>query len=384
MKTKHIILSTFVAITVVLACSKTKAPPHNEFNSVNKPNSKSNLKIVSPKNYYINSSQCNEIVNRFKIEAKRENNPAGRLIELDSIALDSANWVIEAALNFDFDVQLEGGYEYWRTDTIEKIISINDDNFKVSSDDIEAAYISFCENLNDSVSSNFKMRFVDLDSYIYEPGTSQAIIRAIVVKYSIVYPVTCPTTGPFLSSQNYKPMNPGMWGNVATNCSPSVSNNLPIAVDKLNIYKNCSSVSHDCPKPHYQAFYYGIVLWQSIIYSLFTNGGTAPATNPFPSELYDSGFNHSRYGNNNWWCNTTNTNISGTQLNTYLMNQISYANTWVAGFTNFEIVERKINTNMTFYNLYYEPACNCWASYPVIWWDMDARIGLFSCAGPID
>ncbi|MEI6022055.1 MAG: hypothetical protein WCR21_13090, partial [Bacteroidota bacterium] len=73
-----------------------------------------NLKHVPQKLFNLTSSECSKLIKQYKLNDNSPNQ-AARIVDIDSLSLDSATWVLEAILNYDFDFQSEATYNKFFT-----------------------------------------------------------------------------------------------------------------------------------------------------------------------------------------------------------------------------------------------------------------------------
>lgn len=162
---------------------------------------------------------------------------------------------------------------------------------------------------------------------------------------------------------------------LSPNCVPGTNTN-PEAVASLNVYKNCSGISHECYVDHYyRGFYYNIWNTGPTPYSAGISG---PSWNPYPNELFCTDFYHTS-SSAGWWCNLSNHTLTGTQLNAYLANQIALANSIASPF---EAIERVVVSQLVSTSQYYFP-CSCFVIAHSNYWEMHVTFGRFACSGPI-
>jgi hypothetical protein len=347
-----------------------------------KPQSKSETKIfgqrdfvgkrkhVNQKVYDLPGNKILEAVKKFREGLSKNKNYAARLVEADSIKLDSAVWMIEAALNFEFDRPREGSFEDWRSDTLKITVDMNIVNNKLDADDIETIYTTFQSSLQDSSASIYVMKLIDIEGYV-DPENSVGYIVGNILKWKGTS-ATCPdfnvgpNYGPFIPATNYMGIHKnelyaGFTGNCTSPPNPATIT-VPSATAAINLYRSCTSLSHDC-----SSFPQDVPCWTNITpYFQVIQAYNGNTVNPNPGELWWSGI-HDILPSSNFYCTLANTYVTGAQLNTYLNNQIQFALGWYTyGAPDFlEPVDRFVwgFTNFTpyWYGTYHNDATGFWA-----------------------
>lgn len=105
-----------------------------------------------------------EVVRSFKgINTLNSSNQfsAQRISSID-VQADSSIWILEAALNYDFD-NIPVGSEISRDSCVYKI---NCSNNVVNSSDLTAAYNYFCQYINQKTSGTDKVKIIDITAYL--------------------------------------------------------------------------------------------------------------------------------------------------------------------------------------------------------------------------
>lgn len=117
MKNLKTVAIVAIAVLILYNCRKAKDEIIKDLKTAStKENSirnfNSSLKKIPTRIYKnITDHQARTVVDKFKtqVELRSNTNFQSRLIVADSIQLDSTVWVLEAALNYDFDyIQLKG------------------------------------------------------------------------------------------------------------------------------------------------------------------------------------------------------------------------------------------------------------------------------------
>jgi hypothetical protein len=130
----------------------------------------------------ISTDQAIKLIDNFKAGIDSENNQLSqqKLISQDSVQLDTSIYVMEAALNYDFDYSVsDTAFNALAPDTSEFTIPISRSNLKVSSNDVEGAYLQLYQYIESTVSGRTKVKVIDLDAYI---SGNQVYYRAKVIK----------------------------------------------------------------------------------------------------------------------------------------------------------------------------------------------------------
>ncbi len=180
MKKTHILMAGIVAIAVIVACRKQVATPP--------PSPSSESLTTTSETVYIDGKSYNKVEQKFypvnrnsallliknlrgSLSQQDESKVQGRLIEDPTVHVDSALFVLEMALNYDFDYQFSNN----DTSVIDKIVEISDftipidvDMNHVQSDDLEGVYDELKTQIDYLINNGNgrRVRVVDIESYI--------------------------------------------------------------------------------------------------------------------------------------------------------------------------------------------------------------------------
>jgi hypothetical protein len=205
MKKKISLIAIAILSMVFIKCNKVKQSPAE----VTKANLKSSgaRQLIPQKSYDVSSEVTNAAIKRFKASVKSHqqttNNSQARLLATD-VSLDSSLWVLEAALNYDFDEFIDNtNYQRLRYDSVEYtyVAILDDEDMIVESDDVEAAYNDISSYITNNVlnTTNVKVEAVDIEAYI-DPGVGAVVFKAIIAP--VLTSVTNPCSS-FPSNASY-------------------------------------------------------------------------------------------------------------------------------------------------------------------------------------
>lgn len=146
-------------------------PPPSASNSIEIQSS--SLHELQQKLYNITTEECNKVIKSFK-EFTKVTIMHGK-IESSTIPADSSIWLIEAALNFDFDQPGNGesildscGYE----------VALSDSN-NILSNQLANAYTYFYSYVNQSINSQKQVKVIDITGY----SNGNKLILSAYIKY---------------------------------------------------------------------------------------------------------------------------------------------------------------------------------------------------------
>lgn len=172
----------------MLLAKRMGIPPPANDNSAS--TQQSSMKLIPQKMFSLSSSQTTAIVKKFKSfdKAQTSSNIQARLVEADSVALDSAIFTLEATLNYDLDVFItndsDTSYHFSATDTTGFTIAKTISNQKISSNDLDSAYSQLKQYIKSKTGDSLKIYIVDLETYLSQ---NQIYFRAIFVPYDYNY-----------------------------------------------------------------------------------------------------------------------------------------------------------------------------------------------------
>ena len=269
---------------MLLIASSCEKPSKAESPSNNESSAKDQLKqrFVS-----LNATELEKVIGNFK---KRSLNSTVAKLSEDSLEADSAIWLLEATLNFDFDYNtatVNDSTAPHLYDTLSIELPYNSSTNMVSGDDLETIYEGATSDLIDELGLVNKYFAIDVE--VAETTADVVKLDLLVVKYNPYGRVVCGVDGTvFCISTSLAS---------AIGCTNAA---LPDAGIHLNVRLNC--VKPDCGT--YTSSY-----WTNL-----TGYSTVPVGNPY---VYDSG-----YLSNAAWCNTT---MSGTTLSHWITQAWNYS-----------------------------------------------------------
>jgi hypothetical protein len=142
------------------------------------------LTPIPQKMFNVSTKETLRAIKKFKNLEVTQQNSQQRLVEQDSVSLDSSIYLVEAALNYDFDFvnqNEEIAYETAPGQTSEYTIPITKVNMKVGSDDLEGVYIELSNYIESIINDSVKVKIIDLESYLMENNT--VTYRATVITF---------------------------------------------------------------------------------------------------------------------------------------------------------------------------------------------------------
>jgi hypothetical protein len=172
MKTTKLIVLAATAMLAMAACRKDKTT--SLINPTIRPTKADFVddrsRPVTQKTYNLSSSEVIKVIKKFKhLEEANPNNNQARLIEADSVKIDSAIYVLEAALNYDFDYNSENAGDQLmdiNQQNVEITIPIARINVTLSSNDLEDAYTEFSEEISAFITSTDKIKVINVSAYL--------------------------------------------------------------------------------------------------------------------------------------------------------------------------------------------------------------------------
>ncbi len=306
--------ATFTTCLIIIACKKnadSKPNPMQENFNLNDLNSSyqfNNLKHVPQKFLNLNSSDFELTIKRFK-SAGKAHDQAARLVDIDSLSLDSATWVMEAVLNYDFDFQSNETYNkfYFNLSTT---IAINDNSLKVNSNDLESVYEILTSRIDSLINDSIKVGFINVEGYVFDPGTSTGIFGLKVQLINSSNVITCHVPSYFISgtSPYVIPTSPAYY-NTHFGCNPTG-----------NVYNACSLLNNsaNCFSPYYSGGC-GRWFWSSITPGASYYPDYSNHTNNYTTAVFYSG-----QQSNSSFCPPIT--LTSTQVDNYYYGAISLGN----------------------------------------------------------
>ncbi len=290
MKNVKTLIGTFaIAIAVFVACQKQQSTKTITQNSSETALEQSTQ--INQKTYNISNDKLLSTIILFKgtdkitpVQAKINSNSS-------VLALDSSIWLVEAALNYDFDTQPSQLSNYYN-DSASFQTSIN--SATISANDLNIVYNYFNNYFTQKINGTTKLKIVDISAF---QGATGIVYKA----YAVLF-----TGGQNKTNDNrcagindvaaWSASDPGSCsGNSSYNDGPSI----------CNVFLNCNNYvdySGNCP-------------CQNPIFTNVTNLSISNSSNSYPSVLYYKDLFNS--------CD--NTILTVTQLQNYVSNIQSYA-----------------------------------------------------------
>ncbi len=149
------------------------------------------VKVISP-NYNFSSQQVCKLIRTFKSEKQIEAKSTELEIDSDSLQLDSAQYLLEATINFDFDSESDDATktEYVvSTYTFNYIFNETTNEYKISTSDLIDVYDQISNSLNNIISEDSTyISAVDVQGYITEENlayfevTTAKMLRSYIFK----------------------------------------------------------------------------------------------------------------------------------------------------------------------------------------------------------
>lgn len=182
MESNKWMVASATLILAISACKKgERTPPLGNCNTVQS-EQLGDKKPYPQKMLEIKTEQAIKLIENFKAGIYSQNNSLSqaRLVEADSIQLDSSIFIVEAALNYDFDYSIaDTAFTTLPTDTSEFTIPITKVNQKVNSDDLEGVYLQLHNHIEALINGRTKVKVVDLEAYI---SNNQVYYRAYIIR----------------------------------------------------------------------------------------------------------------------------------------------------------------------------------------------------------
>jgi hypothetical protein len=227
-----------------MACNKN-APPPSTSNQVEN-GGQTDLRELKQQLYMLSSEKCTPLIVSFKDFAHAQNLQSK--VESSTLAADSSIWLLEAALNYDFD---QAPTSNTLSDSCSYEIDLLGPN-SVNSNDMVNAYNYFYGYISQNVNSQKQVKVIDLMGYV---NGNKLIYRAHIVYF---IPTEAKVMGPCDSYTS----GGGYW-NACTS---------PDAIPLTEVKLNCTAYDPGCSGSWY---------WTSIINTPFSNQNGA-----YSSSLY--------------------------------------------------------------------------------------------------
>jgi len=244
MKTKKMLAIGLITVAVITSCGKkTLPPPPDELNSSNALLSQNSdaqfkgMRKIKQANLNLSNNDWIKYIKEFKQNQSSNEVTLARFSNSDSLTLDSANTLIEAALNYDYNNIQEGdqGGEFVNRSFI---FNLDDNSLKISTSTAESIFSSISLSIDSLLNDTTYVNVVDLESYVYDPGTGQGIVNANVSVSRRITGNQC-NSAPFNNcSCTWVQSWPGMWWSLGYFGSGCNYNSYP-SIFSLNTYANC-------------------------------------------------------------------------------------------------------------------------------------------------
>ncbi|HRD40236.1 MAG TPA: hypothetical protein PLC65_16535, partial [Bacteroidia bacterium] len=114
---------------------------------------------MKQKLYNLSSEECNKVIKSFKDHIKSSS--THNKIQSSSIPADSSIWLIEAALNYDFD---QPGNEEFANDSCGYEIDVTESNM-VNSNQLTEAYNYIYNYVSQSINSQKQVKVIDINGF---------------------------------------------------------------------------------------------------------------------------------------------------------------------------------------------------------------------------
>lgn len=275
MKTTKIAWLCFAAIAIT-ACKKENAGQNVPLTG----NSPVNMQKIEQKPIEISQEKTLAMVLKFKSDAAAHEGRANARLVRDSIPVDSSIFVLEAALNYDFDAAADSAYDPG-TDSTQVSLRYNSQSGKIAPGDLEGAY----EQLTNAVvaigraNGGVKVRAIDIEAFVVDDRTIQLKAKVLQILSFSRNPCI------YSSTANASPYWQYYMAVYAGSGTPPVPPR-PDAVTILNGLLNCQQL-RACVTG--ESVYYTnlVTITKSSISTNAPQYGVNP-TNPNPSALFSS------------------------------------------------------------------------------------------------
>jgi hypothetical protein len=331
----QLIIASAALLLGTFACKKneTSSPLKQQSIEANPPANE-----VKQKMYDLPAEVITEAVRNFKgiNTLHTSNESSNQRISSFDVQSDSSIWILEAALNYDFD-EIPVGSE---TSNDSCAYETNCSNNIVASSDLTAAYNYFNQYINQKTSGTDKVKIIDITAYL---NNSKITYVANITYFSDLAQRTEGLCDPYRSSYQANWSNAWM---TTYNCTFNSSNDGPTACKaKLN----CNIAIGGC-----SGFYWANVTTVQLGTSYWTG-------------LYS-------YSNVPSVCNQSL--LSGTDINSRV--------TWTQGYGAANVPSSPSGMHVAGYNV----IGRCFpGAVPYtfnIWWQLDITYGTYGCGGTPD
>ena len=343
------LLTALIGLSILAGCKKEAQQISSPLANTSNEQSSKRLEIEQSI-YNLSPEQTTRIVKSFKAGIK--NNISSRLIEADSLALDSSIFVIEAALNYDYDYVKNDNYEN-SFKTIERSIAVSVNGEKVSSNDIEELYNNFKSAIDSTISDSIKVQVIDMQVYsdVSNPVNPVFYFSASLSYIKLLYITPC---GPITLAAS-----PWRSKYLFFGCSSTPITDGPKILNQrlsCGFYTNCNN-----------DYYFTNVTSQ-----LWTANPFVSSPNPYPGALFATIGIGNAFG---LLVTSPNTEICGTsvisaaQMNTFRNGCNALANGAIpAGMIT---LTKKVTAK--------EIVCSCIPPASAIYWELTVTYGKVNC-----
>jgi hypothetical protein len=230
MKLKTALLSALVMLTFA-SCQKESLPGYA--GSKSNRLSKHAGKKIEQKFIDLSDKQSHDLINRFKISATSRLGQPGT-----SLPIDTAIYVLEAALNNDFDWDLHTGKEVLPLDSIVYCcVGFGSDATSpmISSSDLENAYTTISAYVSSRVTHLVKVRVIDIQA-AYSADGAGIEFKAMIILIANNLPNPCTPFAAGVTASQAKADYTTVF------CTTPVLDGPPLVKQKLN----CTVLNHSC------------------------------------------------------------------------------------------------------------------------------------------
>ena len=234
---KQLIIASAALMFGTFACKKNETTPPLQNQGIE---TNPSTNEVVQKMYDIDTEHTTEIIKKFKSKFLTSNN-FRNTENSNSLALDSSIWLLEAALNYDFDFPktIEIGYK----DSLKYRVSTISNS--VISSDFGTTYIALANLLSQKINSTTKIQVIDITAK--NEGDSILYFCDITLFHTTNGQKIATPCDPFTSeiaSPSLYPTTSGAYSNFFLNCSGNPTLDGPSQVEiKLNScsFPSCSN-----------------------------------------------------------------------------------------------------------------------------------------------
>ncbi len=334
---KQTIASVLMATTLVMCKKKDKLKEDSPYKIT-----ETNTTPVEQKFYNLDDETLKNCISNFMDYVSSNTNYENKVLNggvVDTpLPLDSAVWIVEAALNFNFDREKNRGVT---SDTkVDSVVMTNPVTLstegKLSPGEVADVYNFFknyCIGINTN-SPHRRIRIIDVIASTSNDGR--------VAYFSSFVAIANKPVSPLPGHCNPYTNQTAMWSYLFTqSCNPLTTNDGPtLVMNRLH-----------CQILNSQACYGGYLYYTNVTTAFFNN-----SSNTYPSALY--------HLSSAPLCNMTT--LTGTQLNGY-----------VQGCQNIAIANLPPGPNIIAGNYYIQPAV--FAPFSLNWWNLSITYGKPHC-----